>query len=106
VLVVLFEKAKPIWRHLNIKLSTSLAGWAIPADENGRPRRHYGRWSEVLRILSCQTTGGQRFEHLAAKRDWHVPQKRRLESRLAQEWPPYPTALRETLNLEKYLRGK
>jgi hypothetical protein len=23
-----------------------------------------------------------------------------------QEWPPYLTALRETLNLEKYLRGK
>ena len=42
------------------------------ADENGWPERHYGRWLEALRVFGCQGTGGQRFEHLAAKRDWHV----------------------------------
>jgi hypothetical protein len=27
----------------------------------------------ALRILSCQIAGGQCFEHLAARRDWHGP---------------------------------
>ena len=35
-------------------------------------------------ILSFQTTGGRRFEHLAAKRDRRVHRRRRLESRLWQ----------------------
>jgi hypothetical protein len=66
----------------DIRLSTSLARWAIPADEYGRPKTHDWR-SRKPAILSFQTAVGQRFEHLAAKRDWRVLQKRRLESRLA-----------------------
>ena len=69
-------------RRENIRLSTSLAHWAIPADENGRPRRHDGRGGRVA-ILSFQTTVGRRFEHLTAKRDRRLPRRRRLESRLA-----------------------
>jgi hypothetical protein len=58
----------------DIKLSTSLARWAIPADENGWPERHDWRFRKPA-ILSFQTAVGQRFEHLAAKRDWRVPRK-------------------------------
>ena len=32
-----------------------------------------------LANLNCQTTGGQRFEHLAAKRDWHCCKRETLE---------------------------
>ncbi len=41
----------------------------FPEDENGWPERDYGLGSKPC-VFNCQGSGGQRFEHLAAKRNW------------------------------------
>jgi hypothetical protein len=86
---------RPNTKVCNIKFSTSLAPWAIPADENKKvaPTLSWATSGEERAFLrnepnppdsgmgqlgcdsDCQRAVGQRFEHLAAKRDWRVPQK-------------------------------
>jgi len=63
-------------------------------------------------IFGFQTSGGQRFERLAARRGWPVPRKvfrgGRATARLYRLKPAPPLLRRyaETPDLEKYFRGK
>jgi hypothetical protein len=52
-----------------------MAGNLILRPNSGRKwmaQTHYGRGSKP-HIFSCQVSGGQRLEHLAAKKDWRAP---------------------------------
>jgi len=49
--------------------------------------RHTTGVAEGVAILICQTTVSQRFEHLAAKKDWPPEKVARW-----QECPPYALA--------------
>jgi len=69
-------------------------------------------WPRFLRIFSFQSSGGQRFERLAANRDWRVLEEYfrggRATARLYRLKPAPPLLRRnaETPDLEKYFRGK
>lgn len=60
---------------IGFRFSTSLALWAIPADEKGGPRLHLWLRAAPWLTIGFQTTVGRHFEHLAARKH-----RRALES--------------------------
>jgi len=70
------------------------------------------RLARTSKVFSRQSSGGQRFERLAAKRDWRVLEQYfrggRATARLYRLKPAPPLLRRnaETPDLEKYFRGK